>query len=100
MSSTIEITIRARPTRIAHPAHHYRQSVLDIITVCIIVMGESVRDGSDSKHRQFMSLGMFIIDEFSYLDEDGQPTGRTLPEQVSIHANYLHSRTLTKLLHR
>ncbi|KAF7800009.1 hypothetical protein EIP86_011252 [Pleurotus ostreatoroseus] len=45
-------------------------------------MGESVRDGSDSKHRQFMSLGMFIIDEFSYLDEDGQPTGRTLPEQI------------------
>ncbi|KAI0637860.1 Ribokinase-like protein [Trametes polyzona] len=35
---------------------------------------ESVRD--------FVSLGMFIIDEFSFADENGKPTGKTLPPQV------------------
>lgn len=40
-----------------------------------------------TNRRHFVSLGMFIIDQFAYLDEDGNPTGRTLPAQVS--ARYL-----------
>ncbi|TFY72501.1 hypothetical protein EVG20_g506 [Dentipellis fragilis] len=32
--------------------------------------------------RQLVTLGMFIIDEFVYSDEDGRPTGRTLPPQA------------------
>ena len=32
--------------------------------------------------RQFVTLGMFIIDEFVFLDEKEQPTGRSLPPQV------------------
>lgn len=34
--------------------------------------------------RQLVTLGMFIIDEFEYLDEDGQPTGHALPPQGSL----------------
>ena len=40
-------------------------------------------DDVGSKNRAFVSLGMFIIDEFSFADEDGKPTGRTLAPQVS-----------------
>lgn len=29
-----------------------------------------------------MTLGMFILDRFEYLNEDGQPTGREAEEQV------------------
>jgi hypothetical protein len=29
-----------------------------------------------------MTLGMFILDRFEYLDENGQPTGRAAEEQV------------------
>jgi hypothetical protein len=36
----------------------------------------------------FASLGMFIIDEFSILDESGKPTGKTLAPQVTL--SYLH----------
>jgi hypothetical protein len=32
--------------------------------------------------RIFMTLGMFILDRFEYLDERGQPTGRKTEEQV------------------
>lgn len=79
MPSPIEITIRARPTRSVHlkPLGHH--STLPIISS--IDMGEPAQNMSTVK---VVSLGMFIIDEFSYLDEGGQPTGRTLPEQVSI----------------
>jgi hypothetical protein len=31
----------------------------------------------------FVTLGMFIVDEFSYVDEHGQPTGKVLPPQES-----------------
>jgi hypothetical protein len=31
----------------------------------------------------FVTLGMFIIDEFSFLDEQGHPTGRSFPPQES-----------------
>jgi hypothetical protein len=31
--------------------------------------------------KNFVSLGMFIIDEFAFLDAAGKPTGRTLPPQ-------------------
>jgi hypothetical protein len=33
--------------------------------------------------RQFVSLGVFIVDEFLFEDEDGNPTGRNLDPQVS-----------------
>jgi hypothetical protein len=32
--------------------------------------------------RTFMTLGMFILDRFEYLDDQGQPTGRKTEEQV------------------
>jgi len=32
--------------------------------------------------RIFMTLGMFILDRFEYLDDQGQPTGRKTEEQV------------------
>jgi hypothetical protein len=31
----------------------------------------------------FVTLSMFIIDEFSFLDEQGRPTGRSFPPQES-----------------
>jgi len=31
----------------------------------------------------FVTLGMFIIDEFSFTDENGLPTGKTIPAQGS-----------------
>jgi hypothetical protein len=34
--------------------------------------------------RQFVSLGMFIVDHFSFEDEDGNPTGRNLEPQVCL----------------
>ncbi|KAG8830343.1 hypothetical protein FRC17_005029 [Serendipita sp. 399] len=38
--------------------------------------------------RTFMTLGMFIMDRFEYLDEDGQPTGREAEEQASGGGTY------------
>ncbi|EPQ59546.1 Ribokinase-like protein [Gloeophyllum trabeum ATCC 11539] len=38
---------------------------------------------ASSQRPQFVSLGMFIIDEFEYLDDDGRPTGRSLAPQES-----------------
>ena len=32
----------------------------------------------------FVTLGMFIIDEFSYLDEDGGPSGKSSGPQESL----------------
>nr|VWO97302.1 CBFD_NFYB_HMF domain-containing protein [Ganoderma boninense] len=37
--------------------------------------------GSDESSRNFVSIGMFIIDEFSFADEDGKPTGKTMTTQ-------------------
>ncbi|KAI0254290.1 Ribokinase-like protein [Lactifluus subvellereus] len=37
--------------------------------------------------RNFVSLGMFIIDEFAFLDAAGKPTGRTLPPQEQLPAS-------------
>ena len=34
--------------------------------------------------RQFVSLGMFIVDQFLFEDEDGNPTGRNLDPQVGL----------------
>jgi hypothetical protein len=34
-----------------------------------------------SEVRKLVTLGMFIIDEFAFLDTTGKPTGRTLPPQ-------------------
>jgi hypothetical protein len=32
----------------------------------------------------FVTLGMFIIDEFSFLNDQGQPTGKTLAPQARL----------------
>lgn len=39
---------------------------------------------SNNQMPKFVSLGMFIVDEFHYLDENGNPTGRTQDDQVRI----------------
>lgn len=31
---------------------------------------------------KFVTLGIFIVDEFHYLDENGRPTGRAQENQV------------------
>jgi len=38
--------------------------------------------------RQFVSLGMFIVDEFLFEDEDGNPTGRSLDPQIGGGGTY------------
>ncbi|KAI6106739.1 Ribokinase-like protein, partial [Pisolithus croceorrhizus] len=40
----------------------------------------------DAPH--FVTLGMFIIDEFSFADQDGKPTGKTLPSQIGGGGTY------------
>lgn len=38
---------------------------------------------ADATHRKvFATIGMFIIDDFDFLDEDGKPTGQTRDPQV------------------
>ncbi|KAK0453374.1 Ribokinase-like protein [Armillaria borealis] len=37
---------------------------------------------------QFVTLGMFIIDEFSFLDDDGNPTGKELAPQIGGGGTY------------
>ena len=44
---------------------------------------EDMISNSNSTARQFVSLGMFIIDEFSFADEQGVPTGKITAPQVS-----------------
>jgi len=36
---------------------------------------------------QFVTLGMFIIDEFEFRDEDGKPTGKVAKSQVGHFIN-------------
>lgn len=36
----------------------------------------------------FVTLGMFIIDEFSFTDQNGKPTGKTLPSQIGGGGTY------------
>ncbi|KAI0921496.1 hypothetical protein AcW1_004545 [Taiwanofungus camphoratus] len=46
----------------------------------------SNRDNDERPH--FVSLGMFIIDEFSWHDENDRPTGRTLSPQIGGGGTY------------
>ena len=39
---------------------------------------------SDTPRKTFATLGMFIIDEFEYLDADGRPTGKVRAPQVGL----------------
>jgi hypothetical protein len=41
----------------------------------------SASQGSGETPVGFVTLGMFIIDEFSFSDDEGIPTGRTLAPQ-------------------
>ncbi|KAI0334711.1 Ribokinase-like protein [Cubamyces sp. BRFM 1775] len=43
---------------------------------------------SEKSTRDFVSLGMFIIDEFSFADEDGNPTGKTQAAQIGGGGTY------------
>lgn len=44
-----------------------------------------------SGHRKFVSLGMFIVDEFVFLDHAGNPTTRTLEPQEGLLSHIQHS---------
>ena len=47
-------------------------------------MGDAITAVAEgSPPRKFVTLGMFIIDEFLYLDESGGPTEKSIPPQVS-----------------
>ena len=54
-------------------------------------------DNSTSR-RHFVSLGMFIIDQFSFADEDGNPTGKTLAPQASPHTDSMYVRPPTRVM--
>jgi len=43
---------------------------------------------SDQNSKAFSTLGMFILDRFEYLDEQGQPTGRETTEQIGGGGTY------------
>jgi hypothetical protein len=38
----------------------------------------------EPRYVHFTTLGMFIIDEFSFADEHGNPTGKVVPPQGSL----------------
>jgi len=38
--------------------------------------------------RHLVTLGMFIIDEFSFMDDNGQATGETRPPQIGGGGTY------------
>jgi hypothetical protein len=48
-----------------------------------------------SASRHFVTLGMFVVDEFSYLDEDRRPTGKSLDPQERL---VYHILVLTRSL--
>lgn len=56
---------------------------MDLARGCIVVslLTHTRHTMADAPH--FVTLGMFIIDEFSFCDEDGRPTGQTVPTQES-----------------
>ena len=53
-----------------------------------------------ARRRHFATLGMFIIDEFSFADENGNPTGKTLEAQVSISCGHHRPSRTTWLTER
>lgn len=51
--------------------------------------------------RSLVTLGKFIIDEFTFEDEDGRPTGRTMDPQVRLNIQFQVSRVYpTSFVHR
>lgn len=44
--------------------------------------------GNHSMENSFVTLGLFIIDEFTFMDEDGRPTGRYLAPQIGGGGTY------------
>jgi hypothetical protein len=46
-----------------------------------------------SGSRKFVSLGMFIIDEFAFADASGTPTGRSLSPQEGLYSSLVHTRS-------
>ncbi len=47
-------------------------------------LGRATMSSSYNASRSFVSIGMFIIDEFSFADKDGKPTGKTMAAQASL----------------
>ncbi len=47
-----------------------------------------------SETRKLVTLGMFIIDEFAFLDAAGKQTGRTLSPQVEYTSRVARARSL------
>jgi len=41
---------------------------------------------------QFVTLGMFIIDDFTFADEQGKPTGKIVPPQGRLGSTSSHCR--------
>ena len=52
--------------------------------LCPYVHHTSHRTDQMSRSRKFVSLGLFIIDEFAFADATGKPTGRSLSSQERV----------------
>lgn len=50
--------------------------------------------GAENTAVGFVTLGMFIIDEFSFLEHDGSPTGKILPPQARQGLPFIWDRPL------
>ena len=49
-----------------------------------------------SRSRKFVSLGMFIIDEFAFADAAGKPTDLSLSPQESVFSSPAHPRLICR----
>lgn len=47
--------------------------------------------------RKFVTLGMFIIDEFAFLDHAGNPTGQALEPQEGVIFSHIQPFSLSLL---
>ena len=57
----------------------YLNCQMDIEPLCVPPLTTM---SSEKSSKAFSTLGMFILDKFEYLDEQGRPTGRETTEQV------------------
>jgi hypothetical protein len=68
--------VESLPRLTTSPSHIFGVCISDLTEVTVAKMTQ----------RQFVSLGMFIVDQFLFEDEDGNPTGRSLDPQVGLRA--------------
>ena len=55
---------------------------------------------SMSRSRKFVSLGLFIIDEFAFADAAGKPNGLSLSPQESVFSSPVHPRLICRPTYR